>query len=570
MRGNFCYNSAKYRERAAAIAGEMAQRYGKHPALAMWHVSNEYCTYCYCPACQAKFRLWLRRRYGTIDRLNEQWFTSFWGRTLTSFEEITLPSELNDDYRFSEIIQLDYLRFVTESTVSCFRNEYDTIRRYCPDIPIQTNMSGAIKNLDQFKMAAAMDIVGWDNYPAPTDPRSLVALKHDLMRGLKNGQSFMLMEQSPNQQNWSPYNKLKRPGEVRLLSYQAMAHGADSCLFFQLRQSEAGHEKFHGAVISHSGREDTRVFREISALGSELQKLGGAFAGSRINAKVGLLFDWENWWALELASGPSKDMDYLETVRKYYAPFYENNIPVNILGFNQDLAGYRVILAPMLYMLKDGVAERLSEFVRNGGILIATTMSGLVDENDHCKFGAYPGRLRDVLGLWVEETDALLPQEKNGMIFKTPVPGFSDAYDCKFLCDIIHTERAECLAVYDQDFYAGTPCFTQNAFGKGMAYYIGTEPDTAFLKALSACVCNQAGIVPAYHASEGIEITMRDAPNGPVVFIINHNAGNAQVDLGGEKLENLFTGGELSGNVTVKGRDVLVLKKRRTADEAQS
>ena len=185
-------------------------------------------------------RLWLRQRYGSLDRLNERWFTAFWGRTLTSFEEITLPNELNEDDRFNEIIRLDYLRFVTDSTVACFRNEYDAIRRYCPDIPIQTNMSGSIKTLDQFQMAAAMDVVGWDNYPSPADPRSLVALKHDIMRGLKNGQPFMLMEQSPNQQNWQPYNKLKRPGEVRLLSYQAMAHGADSCLFFPTPPIQSG------------------------------------------------------------------------------------------------------------------------------------------------------------------------------------------------------------------------------------------------------------------------------------------------------------------------------------------
>lgn len=271
MRVFFCVNSLKYRERAAAIAEQMAMRYAHHPALAMWHVSNEYGTYCYCPTCQAKFRVWLRKRYGTVDELNKRWHTTFWGRIVSSFEEVTLPTELNDDYRFNPAIQLDYMRFVTDSTAECFQNEYDILKKYNPEIPIQTNMSGFIKKLDQFTMTKKLDIVGWDNYPWPDDPAYFVAMKHDIMRGLKGGQSFVLTEQSPNQQNWQPYNLLKRPGEVRRLSYQAMAHGADTCLFFQMRQSVAGQEKFHGAIISHSGREDTRVFRESSVLGAELE-----------------------------------------------------------------------------------------------------------------------------------------------------------------------------------------------------------------------------------------------------------------------------------------------------------
>ena len=247
MRVFFCVNSLKYRERAAAIAEEFAKRYAHHPALAMWHVSNEYGTYCYCPTCQAKFRLWLRKRYGSVQELNNRWHTTFWGRILTSFEEVTLPTELNDDYRFNPAIQLDYMRFVTDSTAECFLNEYRVLKKYNPEIPIQTNMSGYIKKLDQSELTKNLDVVGWDNYPWPDDPPYFVAMKHDIMRGLKGGQSYVLTEQSPNQQNWQPYNRLKRPGEVRLLSYQAMAHGADTCLFFQMRQSIAGQEKFHGA-----------------------------------------------------------------------------------------------------------------------------------------------------------------------------------------------------------------------------------------------------------------------------------------------------------------------------------
>jgi beta-galactosidase len=586
MRVFFCYNSLKYRERAAAIAEEMAKRYKNHPALAIWHVANEYGTYCYCPTCQAKFRLWLKKRYKTVKNLNLKWHTSFWGRVVTDFEEVTLPTELNDDYRFNPAIQLDYQRFVTDSTVECFLNERDVIKKYTPDIPVQTNISGFIKKLDQFELVKHMDFLGWDNYPAPDHDKSFVALKLDIMRGLKEGKPFILAEQSPNQQNWQPYNKLKRPGEVRLLSYQAMAHGADTCLFFQLRQSVGGQEKFHGAVISHGGHDNTRVFRESAKLGQELKQMGDAFIGGRIKAEVGILFDWSNWWALELSSGPSKDMDYLGTVAKYYKPFYENNIPVDILHFDRDISGYKIIVGPMLYMIKEGIAEKIQEFVKKGGTYVATTMTGIADENDRCIFGEYPGPLKEVLGLWVEETDALSPTETNSVVitehsfwknnvkikddFNTSHTGNMASmvdnkdkkiYSCNFLCDVIHEETAEVLGVYGGDFYKGIPCMTRNSYGKGVAYYIGTQPEEELLKGVVGIILKERDIKPLFKASVNVEITCRVTEDREVVFVINHNNEIATVDLGEDKFYDYITKETLTGVTEIGASDVLVLKK---------
>lgn len=567
MRVFFCVNSLKYRERAAAIAEEMAKRYAHHPALAMWHVSNEYGTYCYCPTCQAKFRLWLRRRYKTVEELNKRWHTSFWGRIVTSFEEVTLPTELNDDYRFNPAIQLDYMRFVTDSTSECFQNEYDVLKKYNPEIPIQTNMSGFIKKLDQFAMTEHLDIVGWDNYPWPTDPRHFVAMKHDIMRGLKGGQSYVLTEQSPNQQNWQPYNKLKRPGEVRMLSYQAMAHGADTCLFFQMRQSIAGQEKFHGAVITHAGHDNTRVFRETARLGAELDKIGDAFLEGRTKAKVGMIMDWNNWWALELASGPSQDMDYLKTFSKYYKPFYDRNIPVDVLNTKSSLEGYDMIVAPMLYMMKDGIQDKLRDFVAGGGTLLTTVMSGIADENDRCVFGEYPGPLKEILGIWVEETDALRPEEKNSMKIASDnnwggKEGLKkENYDCGFLCDIIHTRGAQSLASYESDFYAGRPCVTRNQYGKGLAYYIGTEPEESFMSEFVDILTKEAGVKAPYQTGEGVELTVRENEKGQTVFMLNHDQTAALVSLGDDVLTNLVTGETLTGRIEIAPWDVIVAKK---------
>lgn len=558
MRVFFCVNSLKYRERAAALAEEMAKRYAHHPALAAWHVSNEYGTSCYCPNCQAKFRLWLKRRYKTLENFNEKWHTSFWGRTVYSFEEVMLPTELNDDYRFYPAAQLDYMRFLTDSTAECFENEASVLRQYNPEIPVMTNMSGYIRKLDQGVMAEHLDMVGWDNYPAPTDPPYFVAMKHDIMRGLRHGQSYWLTEQSPNQQNWQPYNKLKRPGEVRELSYQALAHGADTCLFFQMRQSIAGQEKFHGAFISHSGREDTRIFREMQQLGAELKKLGDNVTGGRIEARAAILLDWNNWWALELSSGPSQDMDYLKTVSKYYQAFFEQNIPVDIIRFDEKLDKYSVVAAPMLYMMKDNIADRLEAFVRNGGTLLATVMSGIADENDRCIYGEYPGPLKEILGIRIEETDALRPDESNTMSMSQKAGMKKDSYTCRFLCDLLHTQGAESLAVYGKDFYRGMPCLTRNIYGKGIAYYIGTEPDAEFLREFIFRLCDEKDIHAVYSSTPGVEITKRVKNGEATVFVINHNHEDAWIDFGREHLRELLTERTVTGRVQIAPRGVMI------------
>lgn len=306
-------------------------------------------------------------------------------------------------------------------------------------------------------------------------------MKHDIMRAMKDGESYVIAEQSPNQQNWQPYNKVKRPGEVRTIAFQGIGHGADTCLFFQMRQSIGGQEKFHGAMISHADREDTKTFQEMKQLGAELKKLGNRCLEAKVNSDVGILFDWDNWWALELTSGPTQDMDYLKQVHHFYRALYENNISTDILKVTANYSKYKIIVAPLLYMMKENVAEKLEQFVGEGGTLIVTYMSGMVDENDKCVFGAYPGKLRKLTGIWVEETDALYPDEENRMIVKN-FESANGTYNCGFLCDQIHLETAEALAVYGKDFYQGKPCLTKNNYQKGRVYYLGTCPEMRFLK----------------------------------------------------------------------------------------
>lgn len=558
-RVNFCPNSTDYRRLSAEMARQLALRYGHHPALLIWHIANEYGTYCYCDHCAEEFRKWAQARYKTIDEVNRRWNLSFWNHTIRNWDEIILPTELNDDDKYYQEVALDYLRFMTDSNIGCYLTEYNAIKAITPDIPVTTNISGLIKHLDQFKFAKCLDIIGWDNYPTPGDDLCIPALKHDLMRSLKD-KPYMMVEQSPNQQNWQPYNLLKRPGEVRLLSYQALAHGAESVLFFQMRQSVGGVEKFHGAMISHAGHENTRVFRECSTLGEELHKLGDQFLSAKYPARVALMFDWDNWWALELSCGPNRDLRYFDQITAWYKALYDRNISVNLVQPDAPLSGYDLVLAPVLYMLKPGVAQSIADYTRNGGTFVTTFMSGIVDENDLVPLGGYPGALREALGIWVEEIDALPPDRHNAVVIDMPQGRFTGRYDCGMICDVIHTEGARALGHFESDFYAGSPCLTVNSYGKGRAYYVGTSAEQSFLHDFIKSICDDIGIHPPFEAPEGVEVTQRVKDGILFSFLINHTSTPAQIWLGETDATELLSGNKINGSITVKPNDVAIIK----------
>jgi beta-galactosidase len=560
-RVNFCPNSKVYRNASATLAGKLAERYCNFPGLVIWHIANEYGNYCYCENCAAEFRKWLKARYGTIENLNIIWGTGFWGHTFYSWEEIVPPSSLNGDDRCFQCIYLDYNRFMSDSSLSCYIGEYEAIRKYSPDIPITTNFMGSFKPLDYSKWAPYVDVISWDNYPPFNAVMANIAMHHDQMRGLKNGQSFMLMEQTPSQQNWQAYNSLKRPGVMRLWSYQAMARGADTVMFFQLRRSKSACEKYHGAVIEHCGHENTRVFRECAQLGSELQQLGSKLLDSRIDAKAAILFDWDNWWAVEQSSGPSVMINYLEQVYKYHKAFYDRNIAVDVISPESDLGKYNIVAAPLLYMVKKGITEKLECFVENGGTFLTTFFSGIVNENDTVVLGGYPGKLSKLMGIWVEEIDALFPEIYNTIELKEAFGKLADSYKCGMLCDLINLESAKALAVYGKDFYAGRPVLTENSYGKGKAYYIASDPEEGFVSDFIEELCGINGLEAPFKTPAGVELTQRVKEDTTYTFVLNHNNSAVQIDLGREQQDELLTGKKLSGPVELESKGVLILER---------
>lgn len=565
-RHNFCPTSPYFRKASRALAAHVAERYAGTSGLVAWHVCNEYGGgggLCYCDHCAEAFRTWLKNKYGTVGALNKAWCANFWSHTIYDWGDVVPPVSYGDGISDAKCVvsglQMDYRRFQNQAQLACYTNERDAIRAYDAATPITTNLMGTFKDLDYFEWAKEMDVVSWDNYPGMDTPPSFTAMCHDLMRGIGGNKPFMLMEQTPNQQNWFPFCKVKRPGEVRKLSWQAVSHGADTVQFFQMKQSIGGCERFHGAVIAHDGTEQSRVFKETTALGGELDRIGKRIMGSEIRAKVAIMFDWQSYWSLEGCVGPTAGFSYPNEVHRFYRAFWRRNVPVDIIESTtplDKLKQYDLVVAPALITVLPGVAETLESYVSEGGSFITGYMAGIHDEHDLVVPGGYPGKLRDLMGVWVEEIDALAPDET--------IEVHGDAVDAKgeIVASIIHREGARRLAAYGGgEFYAGHSALTVNTYGKGKAYFVGTPLDETGMSAFMAPIIKELGLKPL-DTPEDVSLSVRYGDDGVrYAFLINNSESDKRLCLdelnGGVEL---LTGHVVDGPVELKPYGVNVIE----------
>jgi beta-galactosidase len=567
-RHNHCYTSPVYREKTALINRKLAERYRNHPSLLVWHISNEYGGQCHCGLCQGAFRTWLKERHGSLEALNQAWWTAFWSHAYTDWSQIESPAP-HGEWAIHGL-DLDWKRFVTHQTTQFMKNEITPLRELTPNVPVTTNMMGTYSGLNYWKMAAELDVVSWDSYPAwhgvEEDWKlgSSVSFIHDIYRCLKGGKPFMLMESTPSNVNWQEVCKPKRPGMHRLSSLQAVAHGADTVQYFQWRKSRGSFEKFHGAVVDHVGHENTRVFHDVEEVGQILEKLD-AVIGTTVHPEVAIIYDWENEWAIGDLQGLSrKRRDYSGTCVAQYRPFWSRGVPVDVVSMDSDFASYRLLIAPMLYMVRPGVAGRIGKFVETGGTFVATYWSGIVNESDLCFLGGFPGPLRKVLGLWAEEIDVLhdgqtnvvIPVSKNGV-------GLTGRYKARELCDLIHAESAQVLAKYGLDFYKGRPALTVNEFGKGRAYYIASRNDDRFDDDFYEGLARGLGLkrVLGTRLPEGVTAQLRTDGKDEFVFLLNFQPAARRVNVGRKVLSDMLTGKIVKGTVTLPGYGSLILRR---------
>ncbi len=566
LRHNHCYTSPIYREKAGIIDTELAKRFGKHPGVIAWHLSNECSGECHCPLCQEAFRSWLKEKYGTIEALNRAWATTFWGHIYNRFDQIESPSPIGEQSIHG--LNLDWKRFVTYQTAEFLKSERNAIRDAGSDKPVTTNMMYDYQGLNYHKLADAIDFISWDSYPMWHEkPEYLTAMdcgmQHDIMRSMQK-KPFLLMESCPSATNWQPICKLKKPGLLHAASMQAIAHGSDSVLYFQFRQSRGSCEKFHGAVVDHYGGEDTRVFREVTEVGASLEKMQ-QIAGTNTRSEVAVIMDWESRWAMEDAQGPrNQGLYYKETVEKLYCAFRKQGLDVDVIDMEQDIEDYAVVAAPMLYMFRAGFEEKIRRFVEKGGRFLLTYWSGIVDENDLCFLGGTPHGLMDVIGLRSMEIDALFDWESN---YAIPVGenglGIHGTYVCRNLCELVKPSTAEVLMRYGEDFYAGMPALTKNNFGEGTAYYVCADFEQAFYDDVCARIAEEALIRrPVIDIPDGVEITTRENDTDKYLFVQNFNRQAVEVALPMQEYAVFL--GQYDGSIPSYG--TVILKKRKPSD----
>ena len=551
----YCPSSPAYRERIQKLVNQVARRYQHHPALLMWHINNEYACHvaeCYCESSAAAFRVWLRQRYNTIESLNEAWGTAFWSQRYYDWDEINPPRATPTFINPTQ--QLDFKRFSSDELLTCFELEREILREVTPDLPVTTNFMGFFKPLDYWKWATREDIVSNDAYPDPSDPGSKIdsAMAYDLMRSLGGGKAWILMEQTTAQVNWRPQNALKPPGQMRLGSYQAVARGAEGVMFFQWRASKAGSEKFHSGMLPHVGTENSRIWREVTRLGRELRGLD-ELLDSRVRPKVAIMLDWESWWALELDTHPSNAVQQMAQLKSYYEPLFKQNIAVDFVSPGADLKAYRVVLVPNLYLVRDELAENLEQFVAEGGTLIMSFFSGIVDQNDHIRLGGYPAPFRKLLGLRVEEFEPYQPGQVNH--FKTE----TSSYRCDIWSDMLDLEGAEALGCYTEGYFAGRPALTRHKFGQGQSYYLGTHPEYAFMAELLGQVCQEAGVIAPLNLPAGVEAVRRENNQHSFTFLLNHNSAPVELELTESQID-LLNNSRVGQKLRLEALGVAILK----------
>ncbi|WP_327640986.1 beta-galactosidase [Kribbella sp. NBC_00482] len=521
-RGMVSPSSAAYREASTSIARVLARRYGKHPALAIWHVHNEYgapVSECYSEESTRAFRLWLRDRYGSLDALNEAWGTTFWGQRYGDWDHVSAPAVAASVVNPAQ--RLDFARFTSDALLQCFVAERDAIRAECPDIPITTNfMAGTCPSVDLWKWADEVDIVANDHYLVAADPRSHVglALSADLTRSIARGRPWILMEHSPSGVNWQPRNLAKRSGELARNALTHLGRGADAVMFFQWKASRSGAEKFHSAMLPHAGT-GSRVWQEVCALGEGLGRLDEVL-GSEVRADVAVLWDWESFWAQDLEWRPSEDLSHRERVDAFYDRLWRDGLTVDFAHPESDLSAYRLVVAPASYLLTEVAASNLRRYVENGGTLVVSYFSAIVDANDAVHPGGYVAPLRDVLGLTVEE---FLPLRAGETVRLTPTGVVGDVW-----ADDVALEGAEVIAAFEDGPGAGKPAITRHELGAGAAWYVATRLGVDELSVVLRKAYEDAAIEPADGPAE-VEIIRRHGENADYLIAVNH--GNRPVDL---------------------------------------
>jgi beta-galactosidase len=563
----YCLNSNIYWEYSKKIVRAVATALGDHPQIIAWQIDNgiggHKTEFSFNEETRRDWHAWLEAKYSTIQNLNNLMGLRFWGQTVTEWSQVPMPMAAPTIH--NPALVLDWMRFSSDTCVAFIKCQASILKEITPNIPVTTNLRALTRHFDHFDMAEALDFVSVDSNATIKSKSAENACEIDMLRSLKKSNirtpdgdcGFWVIEQKAGHVNWQDVNSLVRPGVVRLFTYQLLARGACGVLYFFWRQPRIGSEKFYGGVLTHDGRAENRVFREITQLGEEMKLLAPKLKDTCVVAETCILYSHENAWALKQPMQPNKNFKYREHVQLFHSALHDRNIAVDFARPTEDLSRYKVVFAPSLHMIGAAEADLLKLYVQNGGILVSTFNTGLVDEHHIVPATGFPANLTDLFGLEVLEVDPLPEGEENHLSFKGHFPT-SHMHPARVWCDLIEPRECEVLATYAKDFYAGRPAITVNKFGLGQAVYIGTMSHQQFYYDLIAWLRQMCSLFPLLKVPDTVEVSMRQYGDNRIYFLLNHQ--NTHVRLHFYKpMHDFLTGNTFSGNYDLPSHGVLVL-----------
>ena len=571
-----CLNSDAYWTHCKRIVENMANALGKHPQLIAWQIDNSlggnYTEASYNEDTRRDWHGWLEAKYETVEKLNDQLGLRHWGQIVSAWNQVPMP--MSAPAVHNPALVLDWNRFCSDTIVQFVAMQADILRKITPDRPITTNLRALRHRFDHFDLAEQLDFVSVESTAAIRTKPAEIACEIDMLRSLKKtgiktpdgDAGFWVMEQKAGNVNWQEVNSVVRPGVLRMFTYQLVSRGATAILFFRWRQSRIGSEKFHGAVLPHHVEGSRRIFNEVAQIGEELKILAPALKDTKVAAEACILYSHDNEWTLQQPNPQNKFFSLREHIHLIYNALHDRNILVDFCRPSEDLSKYKIVFAPSLHLLSAGDADRLKFYVQNGGTLIGTFNTGLVDEHSIAPDSGFPNNLTDLFGLEVQESDMLPPSEENHLTFKGAFPT-SHLHPAKLWCDLIEPKGCQILAAYAKDFYAGKPAITMNTFGLGKAVYIGTQSHQHFYHDLIAWLRNMGGLHPLLKVPENIEVSMREKEGSRVYFLLNHQNSPIRIQFY-KPMHDFLTGNNIVGNYDLQPHGVLVIDEHPEAKNA--